>query len=226
MIRLILVDDYELERTSLRTFLETQPEFVVAAEASNGEDALSQVQENLPDVALVDLGLPDAEAIETVRRLCLICPQCKVLAMLETLDEQQFLALAAIGAMGYITKQAAPDELLAAIRALALGEAYLQPALAFWLLQDYRRLLCQTGKVTGPECETEDMAPGMDLLSEREVQVLKLVAGGLSNGEIGQALEISPKTVARHRERIMSKLNIHSSTKLVRLAIRAGMIPP
>ena len=130
----------------------------------------------------------------------------------------------AAGAVGYVTKQAAADDLVSAIRSVAEGNVYLQPALASWLLEDYRRLAAQDLTEALIESKEEQAHKDLESLSERERQVVELVADGLTNNEIGEALGISPKTVARHRERIMSKLNLHSSAELVKFAIRTGLI--
>jgi DNA-binding NarL/FixJ family response regulator len=129
------------------------------------------------------------------------------------------------GAAGYVTKQAAAEELVAAIQAVAQGNVYLQPVLARWLLEDYRRLQGLSGLerrssgIVSPASEDH-----LEVLSERERQVLELLAEGLTNPQIGKRLNISPKTVARHRERIMNKLNLHSCTELVKFAIRTGLV--
>lgn len=223
-IHLMLVDDHEVVRTGLRTFLETQEGMQVVAEASSGEGALKMALETQPDVVVMDISMPDMDGLETTRRMIVSCPDCKVLALTVHADKQYFFEMLAAGAVGYVTKQAAADDLVAAIRAVAAGSVYLQPALALWLLEDYRRLLAQLPP--GARTETGEMLPHKDLevLSDRELQVLELVAQGLTNSKIGETLGISPKTVARHRERIMGKLDLHSCAELVKFAIRTGLI--
>jgi DNA-binding NarL/FixJ family response regulator len=130
----------------------------------------------------------------------------------------------AAGASGYLTKQSAAEDLVAAIRAVAGGNVYLQPALARWLLEDYRRLLGQVAAPVSQSAAASSDSKDLAVLSNRERQVLEQVAEGLTNVQIGEKLGISPKTVARHRERIMNKLNLHSSTELVKFAIRTGLI--
>jgi DNA-binding NarL/FixJ family response regulator len=135
------------------------------------------------------------------------------------------MEMLAAGASGYLTKQAAADELVAAIHAVAGGNVYLQPALARWLLDDYQRLARQVGiQSQVPDDEQSEGVIGLDALSARERQVLELVAQGLSNHDIGEKLNLSHKTIARHRERIMAKLKMHSRTELVKFAIRTGLI--
>jgi two-component system response regulator NreC len=136
------------------------------------------------------------------------------------------MQMLAAGASGYITKQAAGDDLIAAIHAIYVGNVFLQPALARWLLEDYQRLAGQSSgtQPSVPREAGEANVIGLDVLSLRERQVLELVAHGLNNQQIGQQLALSPKTIARHRERIMHKLNMHSRTELVKFAIRTGLI--
>jgi two-component system response regulator NreC len=186
-IRLMLVDDHDIVRTGLKSFLDTQEGLQVVAEARSGGEAIKRAQELHPDVVYL------------------------------------FEMLSA-GASGYLTKQVAAEELVIAIRCVALGNVYLQPALARWLLEDYRRLLTQTPPGARRFGEVKEGEKGLDVLSKRELQVLEAVAEGNTNNEIGEQLGISPKTVARHRERIMHKLNLHSSTELVKFAIRTGLI--
>ncbi len=138
-------------------------------------------------------------------------------------DKQYFMEMLAAGASGYITKQAAADDLVAAIRAVASGQVYLQPALARWLLDDYQRLAKQEQAQAKPT-ENGETVVGLDILSQREREVLELVGQGWNNQQIGKQLGLSPKTIARHRERIMNKLNMHSRTELVKFAIRTGLI--
>lgn len=224
-IKLMLVDDHDVVRTGLRSFLETQPGFKVIAEAKNGLQALEKAGETQPDIILMDITMPDMDGIETSLQLKERFPDCQILVLTVHDDKQYFMKMLSVGASGYLTKQAAADELVAAIRAVAAGHVYLQPALARWLLEDYQQLAKEAGHTGHVKVSTEDRdAIALDILSERERQVLEQVGEGLNNNEIGKNLELSPKTIARHRERIMKKLNIHSRTELVKFAIRTGLI--
>jgi two-component system response regulator NreC len=224
-IRLMLVDDHEVIRVGLKTFLQTQPDFEVVAEAGNGEDAVDRAMESHPDVILMDITMPGVDGMEATRRLRVLCPKCLVLALTVHDDKQYLMQMLAAGASGYITKQAAAEELVEAIHTIASGNVYLQPALARWLLEDYQRL---SGQRTSPRTvqseEADGRVIGLEILSLRERQVLEMVAQGVSNQDIGQRLELSHKTIARHRERIMKKLNMHSRTELVKFAIRTGLV--
>jgi len=164
--------------------------------------------------------------LEATRQLRLLCQECLILALTVHDDKQYFMQMLAAGASGYITKQAAAEELVEAIHTIAAGNVYLQPALARWLLDDYQRLARQASASPATPMDSqagEDNLVGLEVLSLRERQVLELVAQGLSNQEIGKRLSLSPKTIARHRERIMKKLNMHSRTELVKFAIRTGL---
>lgn len=221
----MLVDDHDVVRTGLRSFLETQPDMKVVAEARNGEDALRRAAEARPQIVLMDITMPGMDGLESTRQLKSLMPECLVVALTVHEDKQYFMEMMGAGASGYVTKQAAADELVAGIRAVAAGNVYLQPALARWLLEDYQRLARQVG--IQPRRHSEEASEEMvslDTLSARERQVLELVAQGLNNQQIGERLHLSHKTVARHRERIMGKLNMHSRTELVKFAIRTGLI--
>jgi two-component system response regulator NreC len=223
-IRIMLVDDHEIVRAGLKAFLETQEGMLVVAEADSGETALLTVPQAQPQVIIMDITMPGMDGLEATRRLKEFYPQGKVLALTVHADQQYFFEMLAAGAVGYVTKQAATDELVAAIRAVAYGYVYLQPALAVWLLDDYRRLLAKMPADGHNGISTSAPVNSLDELSKRERQVLEAVAEGLTTPQVGKRLGISPKTVARHRERMLKKLNLHSSTALVSFAIRSGLI--
>jgi len=223
-IRLMLVDDHEIVRTGLRSFLESKAGFEVVAETGSGEAAIQLAQETQPDVILMDITMEGMDGLEATRRLKEVQPESHVLALTVHQDKQYFFEMLASGASGYVTKQAAAEELITAIHSVAAGNVYLQPALARWLLEDYQRL---TKKIPPEERIVQSQEPeekDLEVLSERERQVLEAVAQGLTSPQVGERLGISPKTVSRHRERIMNKLNLHSATELVKFAIRTGLI--
>jgi two-component system response regulator NreC len=225
VIRLMLVDDHEVVRVGLKSFLHTQEGFSVVAEAANGEQAIEKALQINPDVILMDISMPEMDGLEATRRLRNLCPDSLVLALTVHDDKQYFMQMLAAGASGYITKQSASDDLVEAIFTVAQGNIYLQPALARWLLDDYQRLATQSGLPANHDVQKEvPEAIGLEILSHRERQVLEFVADGSNNQEIGKMLALSPKTIARHRERIMKKLNMHSRTELVKFAIRTGLV--
>lgn len=218
-IRLLLVDDHEVVRTGLKSYLESQPSLKVVAEASNGREAIERALEIRPDLILMDITMPEMDGLEATRQLKAQWPECLVLALTVHEDKFYFMEMLTAGASGYLTKQSAADELVQAIHTVAAGNVYLQPALARWLIEDYQRLASEK-----PLPADAESAVGLDALSEREREVLEMVAQGLNNAEIGAKLELSPKTIARHRERIMNRLNLHSRTELVKFAIKTGLI--
>ncbi len=211
-INLLLADDHAVVRSGLRLLLESQPDMIIIGEAENGLEAISKTAELKPDVVLMDVEMPDVNGIEATRRIKGSHPQTAVLALTMYEDDQYFFEMLRAGASGYVPKRAAPDELVSAIRAVSRGEVFLYPSLAGRLVHDY----LQRGGA-------EEQTP-VGQLTPREQQVLTLIAEGLSNGEIADRLVISAKTVDRHRENIMRKLNLHSRVDLVKYALRKGLI--
>lgn len=219
-IRIMLADDHQVVRTGLKSFLESQPDFKVIAEASNGRETIERALEARPDIILMDITMPEIDGLETTRQLKKLWPECVILCLTVHEDKFYFMEMLAAGASGYLTKQVASDELVSAIQAVAQGHVYLQPALARWLLEDYQQLASKQ-ESTGNASEA---AVKLEVLSKRERGVLEMVAQGLTNQQIGERLELSPKTIARHRERIMSKLNLHTRVELVKFAISSGLV--
>ena len=212
-IRLLLVDDHAVVRSGLRMLLSGHAELEIVGEAGTAEEALQKTGELHPDLILMDIGLPDKTGIEATREIKRNFPDVKIVALTIHEDEEYFFQMLNAGASGYVPKRAAPEELLIAIRAAAAGEVYLYPSMAKLLVRDY----------LSAERPAEEKA-NLDGLTDREHEVLIHLAEGSSNEEIAAALVISPKTVERHRENIMRKLNLHSRSELVRYAIRKGII--
>lgn len=223
-IRLILVDDHEVVRTGLKSFLDSQEGIEVVGVAGNGNEAVERALQVRPDVVVMDISMPSMDGLEATRNLKALIPSVQVLALTVHEDKQYLFQMMAAGASGYLTKQSAATELVEAVRTVAKGNVYLQPVLARWLLDDYRRLVAQPPAETSWVGRSVEDEKDLSVLSKREKQVLEMVAEGYTNALIGERLEISHKTVARHRERIMNKLQMHSSTELVKFAIRTGLI--
>lgn len=223
-IRLMLVDDHDIVRTGLKAFLDTQEDLQVVAEANGGEQAIARMLDTQPDVVVMDISMPGTDGLEATRQLKRLRPDVHILALTVHEDKQYLFEMLSAGASGYLTKQAAAEELVEAIQTVAQDNVYLQPTLARWLLEDYRRLSREIPSGMQIGAEASERGKDLDVLSQREKQVLELVAEGFTNNEIGEKLEISPKTVARHRERIMKKLDLHSCTELVKFAIRTGLV--
>jgi two-component system response regulator NreC len=220
IIRVMIVEDHDVIRFGLKSFLETQEGVEVVGEASNGEEAIELAQKIKPDVILMDITMPVMDGLAATHHLKQTCPDCHILALTVHEDKEYFSQMLAAGASGYITKQSASDELVLAIEAVAKGHVYLQPAMARWLLEDFQRLNNGISQAQEEDPEHADL----NILTKRERQVLELVGEGHNNKVIGKKLSLSPKTIGRHRERIMKKLNMHSRTELVKFAIRTGLI--
>jgi two-component system response regulator NreC len=211
--RLLLVDDHAVVRSGLRMLLGSHAELEIAGEAGTAEDALQKAGELRPDLILMDIGLPDKTGIEATREIKRNFPDVRILALTIHEDEEYFFQMLDAGASGYVPKRAAPEELLSAIRVAAAGEVYLYPSMAKLLVRDFLNIERPAGE-----------RPNLDGLTDREREVLTHLAEGVSNDEIAVTLVISPRTVERHRENIMRKLNLHSRSELVRYAIRKGII--
>ncbi len=212
MIKLLLVDDHEIVRAGLRMLFLAEADMSIVGEASTGEAALAAVMELKPDVVLMDISMPGMSGIEATRRIKAISPNTAVLALTMYEDEPYFFQMLEAGASGYIPKRAAADDLVSAIRVVAQGNVFLYPSLARLLVTDY------------VQRESSGHADSADLLTPREREVLTYIAEGYTNREIAEALVLSVKTVDRHRENIMQKLNLHSRVALVKYAIEKGLI--
>lgn len=213
--RLLLVDDHAVVRSGLKMLLSSERDVEIVGEASTAAQAMETAGIVKPDVILMDIGLPDLSGIDATREIKKRYPEISIVALTIHEDEEYFFKMLDAGASGYVPKRAAPEELLVAIRAAAAGEVYLYPSLAKLLVKDY----------LSQEHPAEEKA-NLDGLTEREHEVLTYLAEGASNDKIAESLVISPKTVERHRENIMRKLNMHSRAELVRYAIRRGIIKP
>jgi two-component system, NarL family, response regulator NreC len=211
--RLLLVDDHAVVRSGLRMLLGNEDDVEIIGEAGTAAEALASATDLKPDVILMDIGLPDKSGIEATRDIKTKFPEVAIVALTIHEDEEYFFKMLEAGACGYVPKRAAPEELLTAIRAAAHGEVYLYPTMAKLLVRDF--LISEPTDREGSVSKD---------LTDREQEVLTHLAEGESNDEIAKALVISPKTVARHRENIMRKLNLHSRAELVRYAIRKGII--
>jgi two-component system response regulator NreC len=214
--RLLLVDDHAVVRGGLKMLLAADPEIEIVGEAETGAQGAQLADKLRPDVILMDISMPDMNGIEATRRIKAEHPEIAVLALTMHEDDQYFYEMLSAGASGYVPKRAAPNDLISAIHAIRGGGMFLFPTLARTLVQDF----LQRREHGAPAVVRE----GLDDLTEREREVLTLIAEGRSNQEIADALVISIKTVNRHRENIMAKLNLHTRVELVRYAIEKGLI--
>jgi two-component system response regulator NreC len=211
-IRLLLVDDHAVVRSGLKMLLENERDVEIVGEAASASEAIEAAVLFRPNVILMDIGLPDLSGIDATREIKKRVSDVSIVALTIHEDEEYFFRMLEAGASGYVPKRAAPEELITAIRAAATGQVYLYPSLAKLLVRDF---------LDGGRAEIQ---PTSSDLTDREQEVLMYLAEGASNEEIAASLVISPKTVARHRENIMRKLNLHSRAELVRYAIRKGII--
>jgi len=213
-IRLVLVDDHEIVRAGLRMLFLAEPDMTIVGEAGSGAAAIQSVAELRPDVVLMDVAMPGMSGIEATRRIKESSPETAILALTMYEDEQYFFEMLNAGASGYIPKRAAPDDLVSAIRVVSQGNVFLYASLARFLLHE----------VLPAREQTHTGASSPEGLTVREREILTHIAEGKTNREIADALVISPKTVDRHRENIMQKLNMHSRVELVKYAISKGLI--
>jgi len=207
-IRILLADDHKLVRQGFRLILLSQPDMEVVGETSNGREAVELAKSLSPDLVVMDVTMPELNGIEATRRIRESSPRVRVLALSVHRDAVYVREIIRAGAEGYLLKESADTDLLAAVRSVAEGNSYLSPEVSSAILTDYRK------HATNP----------IDLLTSREREILQLVAEGKTNKEIATTLRLSVYTVDGHRTRIMDKLNLHSVGELVRFAVRNGLI--
>jgi DNA-binding NarL/FixJ family response regulator len=208
MIRVVVADDHALVRDGLRRMLESTPDIRVVAEAESGDEVLSTVARERPDVVVLDVAMPGQGFLEILRVLREEHPKVHTVVLSAHAEEEYAERALRAGAVGYVTKERTPDDLQEAIRRAARGVRYISETLALHLAAHL------TGDVTRPHHET---------LSDREFQVLQLLGQGKSVKEIGAALELSPKTISTYRERILEKLSLKTTADLIRYAVQHGI---
>ena len=211
-IKLLLVDDHEIVRAGLRMLFTAEPDMEIVGQVGSGDEAVQAAQNLAPDVVIMDVTMPGMDGIEATRQIKENAPDTVVLALTMHEDEQYFFEMLHAGASGYIPKRAAPDDLVSAVRVVNEGNVFLHSTLAKFLMREI------TAETPPPA------ATGGDNLTPREREVLTHIAEGYTNREIAEDLVISVKTVDRHRENIMQKLNMHNRVELVKYAIEKGLI--
>jgi len=212
-IRVLLADDHTILRAGLKMMLSVQPDIEIVGEASDGRQAIAEAQRVQPDVILMDITMPELNGIEATRQVKKLLPETRVLVLTMHENEEYLFQVLRAGASGYILKEAADTELISAIRSVYAGRFYLSPPAQAMMVGDYMQRV-RAG-------EEHDSYSG---LTEREREILKLVAEGYTNNQIGERLFISPKTVDTHRTHVMDKLNLHSRAELVKYAMRRGLL--
>ncbi len=212
-IRILLADDHAILRAGVRMLLESQPDMEVIGEAADGRETIDKVRELHPDLVVMDIAMPDIGGLEATERIRSECPDVRILALTMHEDERYFFQALHAGASGYMAKGAPPEDFISAVRSVAQGQAYIYPSLTRKLLDEY------VGRdKAAAENETHDQ------LTERECEVLRLIAEGQTGKEIARLLKISVHTVERHRQNLMAKLDLHNRSALIKYAIRKGLI--
>ena len=230
-IRVLLADDHDILRQGLQLLLETQQDIEVVGEARTGREAIALALRLKPDVAIVDITMPDLDGLEACQHIRQQQPTTQVLILTMHESEEYFLQALRMGAAGYLIKKAAPTDLIAAVNTIAHGGAYLYPGLAKALVRAYLAPIehatpSVVHEVPQHIAQNIGLAQSLRVLTPREIEVLKLVAEGYTNQEIADRLVLSIKTVQAHRANVMEKLELHDVTHLVRFAIRHGLISP
>jgi two-component system, NarL family, response regulator NreC len=212
-IRILLADDHTVMRRGLRLLLESQPEFSVVAEASDGREAVEQAEATQPDVAVLDIAMPNLNGIEAAQRISAAEPHVAILILSMHSDEGYVLRALKAGAKGYLLKDSAEGDLIEAIKVVQQGRTFFSPEITKMLVADYVQ-----------EIRTRGAEESYDLLTSREREVLQLLAECKSNKEIASALNLSPYTVDTHRRNLHEKLNLHSLAELILYAVRKRII--
>lgn len=208
-IRIFIADDHAIVREGLRTLFARIPELTLVGEATNGDEAISQVQALQPDVILLDLKMPRKDGIAAIKEIKAANPQARILVLTSFDDDDSVFSAIKAGAQGYLLKDSLPEQLIKAIRDVHNGESALHPTIARKVLREINR--------------PPDLPPAEQPLTERELEVLQLVAQGMSNNEIATRLVIGERTVATHVRNILGKLHLASRTQAALYAIRTGL---
>ena len=210
-ITVLLVDDHAMVRQGVRAFLVTQPDISVVAEAGSGEEAVSLAAQHVPDVILMDLIMPEMDGVEATRRVKQVSPRSQVVVLTSYHEDEHIFPALKAGALSYILKDVSAEELASAVRKAAAGEAVLHPRVAARVIKELQGRRAET---VNPFTE----------LSERELEVLKLIADGMSNAEMAAKLVLSEKTIKGHVSNILSKLHLVDRTQAAVYAWREGVV--
>lgn len=211
--RVLIIDDHDLLRAGIHALLDDVCDLEVVGEASNGQQAIMLAEELLPDVILLDISLPDINGLELAKQLMLLKPQPRILMVTIHEDKAMLQQALSLGVSGYILKRASKTELVDAIQAMLRGEIYVHPALTHFLF---------TKKPANKDVKN---APEIESLTNREVEVLSLLASGYSNRQIADRLSVSVRTIESHRANLIAKLDLHTRLDLVRYARKHRIIP-
>ncbi len=210
-LKVLIVDDHTIIREGIRVLLGSHEDIEVVGEACDGQEAIDKARELSPDIIIMDISMPGIDGLEATRRIAKNNPQSKILILTQHDNREYLLSAVKAGVVGYMPKRALASELVSAIRTIYRGGSFLYPSATAALIEDYLH-----------QAKEEPY----DQLTAREREVLKLVAEGRTTREIAARLFITPKTVVGHRMKIMSKLNIHNRTDLIKFAMHKGLISP
>jgi NarL family two-component system response regulator LiaR len=208
-ITVVIVDDHTIVRQGLRTYLELQPDILVVGEAANGSEAMALVRDTLPDIVLMDLVMPVMDGVDATRTITAMSPSTRVIVLTSFSEDEKVFASIKAGAQGYLMKDVLPSDLVAAIRTVNRGEAQLDPEIARKVMQEF--------------ANPQPVAPKHDL-TERELEVLRLIAQGKSNKDISEDLVLSEKTVKTHVSNILQKLHLSDRTQAAVFALRQKIV--
>lgn len=212
-IKVLIADDHTILRQGIRALLEAEPEIEVVGEASDGREAVEKTKALAPDIVLMDISMPVMNGLEATRHIRRMSPNTQIIVLTMHENEEFVVQMLNAGASGYVLKRIAADELVAAIRSVYQDGTFLHPTIAKKLVKDYLRL--------ASEEQRRSTSSG---LTDREQEILKLIAEGNTNKQIAERLCLSIKTVQTHRTHIMDKLGAHDRTELVKFAIRKGLV--
>jgi two-component system, NarL family, response regulator NreC len=213
MIRILLADDHTVMRRGLRFLLESQPDFTVVAEAADGSEAVQQAEAAHPNVAVLDVAMPNLSGIEAAQRIAAQMPNIAIVILSMHSDEGYVLRALKAGARGYLLKDAAESDLIEAIKAVSQGKTFFSSEISKMLVEDYIR-----------EIRSRGVEDSYELLTSREREILQLLVEGNSNKDIASRLNVSPHTVETHRRNLQDKLNLHSFAELILYAVRKRII--
>jgi DNA-binding NarL/FixJ family response regulator len=212
-IRVLLADDHGIVRKGIRFLLASEPSIEVVGEAGNGREAVEVAERAMPDIAILDIAMPLLNGIEAAAQISRLSPRTAVIILSMHSDEEFILRALSAGAKGYLLKDSAEPDLIRAVEAVAEGRPFFSPVVTNMLLEDYMRRLQQTG-----------LTDSYDLLTEREKELLHLLANGKSNKEAATIMNVSVSTVETHRTNMMQKLNLHNTAEIVLYAVRKRLI--
>jgi DNA-binding NarL/FixJ family response regulator len=212
-LRVLLADDHAIVRRGLRSLIETQPDIEVVGEAADGLEALRLCEEQRPDAIILDVAMPKLNGIEVAERVQKLSPAPSVIVLSMHADESYIIRALAAGARAYLLKDATDEDLIPALRAVAAGRPFFSPSVTGVLIEDYVRQLQARG-----------LTDSYHLLTDREREVLQLLAEGRSNKEVAALLDVGLSTVETHRANLMQKLNLHNTAEIVLYAVRKRII--